>query len=268
VKLKLSYQSDPSDRVSAYLFNPKEIPAAKMPAMLCLHQTFAGGKDEPAGLAGDPRLHYALELAKRGYVVLAPDYPSFGEHPYEFGEKSPYASGTMKAIWDNIRAVDFLESLPHVDRERIGVIGHSLGGHNAIFTALFDERLKAVVSSCGFCRFHKDDVPSWTGPRYMPRIAKEYGNDADRVPFDFPELIAVIAPRGFFASAAQKDADFDVTGVKETMDAAKPIFELLQAADRLEAYYPPTDHAFPDDARAKAYDFLDRNLKHTPAKSR
>ncbi len=259
-RIKLTYQSDPHDRVSAFLILPKKTAPGKTPAMLCLHQTFGGGKSEPTGLEGDPRLHYALELVKRGYVVLAPDYPSFGDHPYEFGEKSPYVSGTMKAIWDNLRAVDLLQTRPEVDPERIGVIGHSLGGHNAIFTALFDERLKAVVSSCGFCRFHKDDVPSWTGPRYMPRIAAEFGNDADRVPFDFPELIAAIAPRAFFASAAQKDSDFDVVGVEETVAAAKPIYELLGAAERIKAIYPPVEHAFPDDARAEAYRFLDESL--------
>lgn len=265
-RIKLTYQSDPFDRVAAYLFLPKTRSPGKTPAVLCLHQTSDGGKNEPSGVGGDSRLHYALELAKRGYITLAPDYPSFGEHAYDFGEKSPYVSGTMKAIWDNLRAVDVLEAQPDVDRERIGVIGHSLGGHNAIFTALYEERFKAVVSSCGFCRFHKDDVPSWTGPRYMPRIAKNYGNDADRVPFDFPELIAAIAPRAFFASAAQRDSDFDVVGVKETMDAALPIFKLLNAAERLDAYYPSTEHAFSDDARAKAYEFLDKNLQHTPAK--
>ncbi len=260
-RIKLTYQSDPSDRVPAYLFLPSRSAPGAGPCVLCLHQTFARGKDEPAGLGGDPRLHYALELARRGYVTLAPDYPSFGEHAYDFGGKSPYASGTMKAIWDNLRAVDLLESRPEVDASRIGVIGHSLGGHNAIFTSLFDERLRAVVSSCGYCRFHKDDVPSWTGSSYMPWIAQKFANDANQVPFDFPELIAAIAPRAFFSSAATKDSDFAVAGVRETLDAAKPIFELHNAAERLEAYYPETEHAFPDDARTKAYQFLDRHLK-------
>lgn len=261
-RTKLTYQSDPFDRVSAYLFLPKNRRAGETPAMLCLHQTTAAGKDEVAGVSGDPRLHYALELARRGYVTLAPDYPSFGEHPYEFGGKSTYVSGTMKAIWHNLRGVDLLEAETSVDRERIGVIGHSLGGHNAIFTALFDERLKAVVSSCGFCRFHKDDLPSWTGPRYLPRIAADFGNDADRVPFDFPELIAAIAPRAFFTSSAERDSDFDVAGVRETIEAAQPIYDLLGAKDNLQAIYPPTEHAFPDDARMKAYEFIDRSLRH------
>ena len=251
--------------MSAYLFLPRETRPRGTPAVLCLHQTFAGGKDEPAGLAGDARLHYALELARRGYVTLAPDYPSFGEHAYAFGETSPYASGTMKAIWDNLRTVDLLEERAEVDAQRIGVIGHSLGGHNAIFTALFDERLRVVVSSCGFCRFGKDDVPSWTGPRYMPRIATQFGNDDRNVPFDFPELIASIAPRGFFCSAAKGDSDFDVQGVRETMAAAQSDLALLGATDQMADYYPDTEHAFPDDARQAAYQFLDQRL--TPSVS-
>ena len=52
----------------------------KRPAILCLHQTTPNGKDSPVGLADRPTLHYALELAKRGYVTLSPDYPSFGEY--------------------------------------------------------------------------------------------------------------------------------------------------------------------------------------------
>ena len=260
-RLELSYQSDPGDRVPAFLFLPEKIAAGGAPAMLCLHQTFRGGKSEPAGLDGNPQLYYALELAQRGYVTLAPDYPSFGEHAYEFGEKSGYSSGTMKAIWDNIRAVDLLESRPEVDRNRIGVIGHSLGGHNALFTALFEERLKVVVCSCGFCRFHKDDVPSWTGPSYMPWIASKYGSDPDRVPFDFPELIAAIAPRAFFASAAEYDDDFDANGVRETIEFAKPVYRLHHAPDQLAAIYPLANHSFPDDARNQAYQFIDRILK-------
>ena len=59
----------------------------------------------------------------------------------------------MKAISDNRRGVDLLETLPFVQPEGFAAIGHSLGGHNAIFTAVWDERIKVVVSSCGFDRF-------------------------------------------------------------------------------------------------------------------
>ena len=255
---KLSFQSDPTDRVTAYLFLPRE---PRRAAVLCLQQTTDAGKDEPAGVRGDPNLKYALELAERGYVTLAPDYPSFGEHSYDFAPKHGYVSGTMKAIWDNIRAVDLLETLPEVDTKRIGCIGHSLGGHNAIFTAVFEPRLTAIVSSCGFSSMQKDDLPSWTGPRYMPLIASEFQNDPQRLPFDFHELIAALAPRAFFVSAATMDSDFDVSGVKDVLAAARPIFELHGQADDLVGHYPEAGHSFPNESRKRAYEFLDRVLK-------
>ncbi len=262
---KLTYQSDAADRVPAYLFIPDHEPGAKLPAVLCLQQTTNAGKAEPAGLAGDPSLHYALHLAERGYVTLAPDYPSFGEHAYEFGPQTGYASGSMKAVWDNIRAVDLLQSLSFVDGERLGCIGHSLGGHNTIFTAVFEPRLKVLVSNCGFCTFQKDDVPSWTGPRYMPRIASVYENDAAKVPFDFPELIACLAPRPFLASAAEGDNDFDISGVRDCVRSAQPVYALFGAATALQESYYPGPHAFPAAARERAYEFLDTYLRAEPA---
>jgi predicted dienelactone hydrolase len=194
-------------------------------------------------------------------VTLSLDYPSLGEHKWDFKAHPEYASGTMKAIHDNRRAVDLLESLPDVDPDRIGVIGHSLGGHSTMFTAAFEPRLKVVVSSCGFSSFHRDDVPSWTGPRYMPRIASEFGNDANRLPFDFSDIIATFAPRPFLACAATRDRDFDVTGVRESIAAARPIYTLFDRARNLQAIYPDSPHDFPPTARKQAYEFLDRHLK-------
>jgi len=268
VRRKLSYQSDATDRVAAYLFLPAEAqraggagPRRRLPAILCLQQTTAAGKSEPAGLAGDESLHYALHLARRGYVTLAPDYPGFGDSKYDFAPQHGYASGSMKAIWDNVRAVDLLESLPEVDAARLGVIGHSLGGHNAMFTAVFEPRLKVIVSSCGFTSFRKDDLPSWTGPRYMPRIATEFANDAAKVPFDFPEIVAAFAPRPFLACAAENDDDFDVSGVREVLAVARSVYELHGAKERLVGYYPKAEHSFSDVARRTAYEFLDKFLK-------
>ena len=260
IRRKLRYQTDSSSPITAWLLLPAGGDPTRRPAALCLQQTTVAGKDEPAGVGGDPGLHYALELAQRGWVTLSPDYPSFGEHTWDFAAHPEYASGTMKAIWDNVRSVDLLQQLPEVNPGRIAVIGHSLGGHNAIFTALFEPRLKAVVSSCGFCTFTRDDLPSWTGPRYMPRIATEFANDVRQVPFDFTELVAAIAPRPFLAVAATQDNDFDVEGVRQTIGAARPVYRLFQAEDRLQALYPEAPHSFPESARQAAYQFLERSL--------
>ena len=97
----------------------------------------------------DEEWNELVELAERGYVVLAPAYPLMAGYQPDL-DRLGYRSGTMKAIWDNIRGLDLLESLPMVKKAEFGAVGHSLGGHNAIYTAVFDQRIKVVVSSCGF----------------------------------------------------------------------------------------------------------------------
>ena len=262
VQKKIRYASEGNDKVTAWLLLPPAVRHGPRPAVLCLHQTTAIGKDEPAGLGGLPNLHYALELTKRGFVTLTPDYPSFGEHAYDFASSS-WPSGSLKAVWDNMRGVDLLTELPEVDRGRIGCIGHSLGGHNAIFTAVFDDRLKAIVSSCGFTPFRhykQGDLTGWTSPRYMPRIASEFGADPVRMPFDFPELIAAIAPRGLFVNAPLHDDNFPCAGVKEAIATAVPAYAAKGAEGRLVAHYADCGHDFPPAARAAAYAFLAAQL--------
>jgi dienelactone hydrolase len=262
LRRKISFAVEENDRVPAYLLIPRDR-RGKLPAVLCLHQTVRIGKGEPAGLGDRENLRYAVHLAERGYVTLAPDYPSFGEYAYDFS-RSRFASGTMKAIWNNMRTVDLLQTLPEVDGQRIGCIGHSLGGHNSMFTAAFDTRVKALVSSCGFTSFAKyygGNLKGWTSPRYMPRIASVYEMRPEKMPFDFPEVVAAFAPRAFFASAPIHDSNFDVSGVRECMGAARPVYELLGAKEKLAAIYPNCGHDFPPEARKAAYDWLDRWLK-------
>jgi len=267
VRRLITYHTDSLNRkVKAYLFLPK-IGGAKVPAILCLHQTTRIGKGEPAGLNARKNLHYALQLAKRGYVTLAPDYPSFGDSDFDFDKKHGYQSGTMKAIYDNIRAVDLLQSLREVDGERIGCIGHSLGGHNTMFTAAFEPRIKVMVSSCGFTRFHKyynGKLAGWTSKRYMPLIATRYKNDPNQVPFDFTEIVGSFAPRAFLASSPVRDGNFEVSGVRDVIAGGKPIFQLYGKPDNLQLNTPNCGHDFPPDARKIAYEFFDKHLNHTP----
>ena len=262
IRKKLSYAAEKDDRVPAYLLVPKER-KGKLPAVLVLHQTIAIGKAEPAGLGEQENKRIGVHLALRGYVVLCPDYPSFGEYRYDFA-KSKFLSGSMKAIWNNMRAIDLLVSLPEVDAERIGCIGHSLGGHNTMFTAVFDARIKACVSNCGFTSFPKyygGKLKGWTSARYMPLIASKYELKPEKVPFDFPDVVAALAPRAFLASAPLHDDNFEVSGVKDCIAAARPIYELLGARDKLKANYPDCKHDFPPEVRKVAYEWLDRWLK-------
>jgi dienelactone hydrolase len=257
----IRFQSEPGDSVPAWLLIPKKPNRA---AVLCLHQTTRIGKDEPAGLGGNPNLHYAKELAQRGFVTLAPDYPNFGEYhfdPYANG----YASATMKGIVNHMRAVDVLAGLPQVKPTRIGVCGHSLGGHNSLFVAAFDTRIQAVVTSCGFTAFpkyHGGDLTGWSHKGYMPRIAERYEKSPARMPFDFPEILAAIAPRAIFINAPVHDSNFEPGGVDDCVNAARPVFEKIYGRPAaLVVERPPAGHDFPPDVRERAYQFFERTLR-------
>lgn len=264
VRLSITYLAEANNCVPAYLFLPtKRANKARLPAMLALHQTTAIGKMEVAGEGGNPDLAYAKELAQRGYVVLAPDYPSFGDYPYDFS-KNPHASGTMLGIVNHMRGVDLLQAREEVDPERIGVIGHSLGGHNAMFLAAFDLRMKVVVSSCGWTPVHDymgGKLAPWAQDRYMPRVRDVYGLDPDRMPFDYYEVIAAFAPRGFFSNSPLRDDNFAVAGVKKAERKTREVYALLHATDQLQIRYPDCAHSFPPEIRREAYAFIDGILK-------
>jgi sugar phosphate isomerase/epimerase/dienelactone hydrolase len=267
---KITYRAEPDDLVTAYLLIPNDRPG-RTPALLCLHQTVEIGKDEPAGLGGSPDLHYALELAERGYVTLSPDYWTFGDYrqseydPYEHG----YVSGTMKGIWNHIRSLDLLQSLPEVDAARMGCIGHSLGGHNALWLAAFDSRVNVVVSSCGFNSFTSyatspyggGALKNYANRRYMPRIASQFGNDPQRMPFDWPEVLGALAPRTVFVNAPRQDDNFVVAGVEECLAAAWPVYDWMGAEGNLAVVHPDAGHSFPAEIRQQAYAFIDRALR-------
>ena len=249
IRRKITYAAEPGNRVPAYLLIPKHV-AAKAPAVLCLHPTSPLGKAQICGLGGKPSRFYAHELAERGYVCLAPDYPSFGDYAYDFAtDGAAYDSGTMKGIWNHIRGVDLLESLPTVNADRIGVIGHSLGGHNALFVAAFDQRLRAVVTSCGFNAFedyYEGDLRGWASDRYMPAIRERHECDPQRMPFDFHEVLAAMAPRPVFVNAPLH---------------ASQVYGFLQAGSRLRVEYPDAAHDFPESIRLAVYKWLDTQLK-------
>lgn len=278
-RITLTVVVEPGDRLPMDLYLPASVaddvatqnplttgPQAALPAMLALHPTGAAGKRIVSGETDRPNRQYGLELAQRGYVTLCPDYPPFGDYQYDFASDD-YVSGSMKGIFNHQRCVDLLCALPYVDADRVGVIGHSLGGHNAMFLGVFDERVKVIVSSCGWTPFHDyygGNIAGWTSDRYMPRLRDVYGLDPDRVPFDFYEVVAALAPRTFVSVSPERDSNFDVAGVRKAVPEARKVFSLLDAADELILLTPDCEHDFPTDMRQQSYAVIDRVLNHTP----
>jgi hypothetical protein len=243
---------------------PKKVLAGEQSAagVLCLHPTDNSiGHKVVVGLGGKEHRQYAVELAERGFVAMAPPYPQLADYQPGLGGLG-YVSGTMKAIHDNRRALDVLDSVPFVRRGKYAAIGHSLGGHNSVYTALFDERVQVVVSSCGLDSFRDykgGDIRGWTSTRYMPRLLAFRERLRD-VPVDFGEMIAALAPRTVFISAPLNDDNFSATSVDRLVATARPVFDMLGAGDRLMVEHPNATHDFPDAMREKAYKIIAEGL--------
>ena len=94
----------------------------------------------------------------------------------------------------------------------------------------------------------------------MPKIRSQFGLNPDRMPFDFHEVIAAIAPRPLFINAPLRDSNFAVEGVRKAVRSAEAVYELWRAAEELRVEYPDADHDFPDDIREAAYAWLDKVL--------
>jgi pimeloyl-ACP methyl ester carboxylesterase len=273
---KIEYSSEPGGRVPAFLAVPKSALAEgkKAPAVLCLHPTDnTVGNGVVVGLGGKANRQYASELAERGYVTLSPNYPLLARYQPDIRQLG-WESGTLKAVWDNMRGLDLLDSLPYVQAGKYATIGHSLGGHNSVYTALFDDRLKVIVSSCGLDSYldYYGGVESvwmpekgWCQLRYMPKLAEYRGRLAE-IPYDFHELIGALAPRHVFIAAPLKDSNFKHDSVDRVVAAARPVYELLGAAGNLEVSHPNCEHDFPDEMREKAYVLIDRVLKDEAAR--
>ncbi|MBI2458598.1 MAG: dienelactone hydrolase family protein [candidate division NC10 bacterium] len=264
VREKVSYMVEPGQRVSAYLFLPAG--EGRHPAVLCLHQhnrEYHLGKSEPAGLSGNPEQFYALELTKRGYVTLAPDALCFEErqHPtlraqdYErFEATKRLTEGSClqaKMLWDLQRALDYLTTRREVDRRRIGCLGHSLGGQEALFLGAVDRRIAVGVSNCGFSSYRAifDAAILHNFAAYVPGLLR-YG-DLDRV-------LGLVAPRPFLVLAGSVDPLYPLEGVQATMRGARRVYTRVKDRLRLDVF--PASHGFPQPMREAAYAWFDRWL--------
>lgn len=260
-----------------YLYIPFQKGTAKrLPAMLVLHETDPLGRKAVDGQGNKVNRSHARELAQRGYVVIAPDFPSFGDSEnYDF-DTDRYASGTMKGIFNHMRCIDLLQIRNDVDPDNIGVIGHSLGGHNSIFLAAMDDRIKVAVSSCGWTQFdyynigaeaekkHGGRLGPWAQNRYMPLLRTQFNLENKKIPFDFDQVISAIAPRAFFSVSPTRDANFDYKGVQAGIALVEPLYRSLNVPENLQVRYPDDEHDFPLENRKEAYAFIDKILGHTP----
>jgi hypothetical protein len=268
----ITYSSEPGGRVPAYLCIPKaalEKGAKRAAAILCPHPTDdVIGHGVVVGLGNKANRSYASEVADRGYVTLAPSYPLLANYQPDL-KSLGWESGTLKAVWDNMRGLDLLASLDFVRPDAFGAVGHSLGGHNSVYTAVFDDRIKVVVSSCGLDSYldymsGNEKVwffgQGWCQTRYMSKLA-DYRNRLEKIPFDFSEMIGALAPRHVLIVAPLGDSNFKSDSVDRLAAAARQVFKLYGVPDNLRVEHPDCAHDFPDEMREEAYRLFDAVLR-------
>lgn len=168
--------------------------------------------DTPAGLelggrnfSNSPVIWFARHAAQNGYIAVAVRWfgESYGERYDEavanLAARHPKVTGLGKWVWDSKRLIDYLETLPGVDRNRIGMIGHSLGGKMTMYAAAMDPRIQAsVVSDPGVPLASTNYGDYW----YLGEKLKALPAGSDH-----HELIGLIAPRSFLVIAGQTDSE-------------------------------------------------------------
>jgi len=227
--------------IEADLFTPSNVAAGtKLPTVIWLH-----GYSSSLGYSWVYHydLHPVLALAQAGYAVLAFDQSGFGSRQVEaaaFYNKYPRWSQMGHMVDDTRAAIDAVSKEAMVDSSRIYLFGYSMGANLALHTAVLDSRVKGVVSLNGFTPMRTDTENKGTGgiARYfrehdlLPRMGAFAGKES-RLPYDYDELIAAIAPRPIYILSPQFDRDAIPADVRLAVDQAKKIYRLYSAVDNV-----------------------------------
>jgi hypothetical protein len=144
---KVLLETQPGYYLGGNLYRPlKQSPAGGFPAVLSPHGHWVYGRLEHTDLASIPAR--CINLARQGYVVFAYDMVGYNDTiqtPHAFGdrpEEQLWSFGPLGLqLWNSMRVVDFLLSLPGVDKERIGATGASGGGTQTFLLTAVDDRV-------------------------------------------------------------------------------------------------------------------------------
>ena len=205
VRQLVRYNAEAGVRVEGYLLGPAAGSRRNRRAgVVVLHPTSSLTIDLVAGVNGPEEQQVGLKLARRGLVVFCPrcflwqDAGNFLEAMARFKQRHPETLCMHKMLWDAMRGVDLLESLPQVDASRIGAVGHSLGAIESLYLAAFDERVRVAVASEAGLDF---SFTNWHDPWFL--------GPAIRSP-DFKlnhhQLLALTAPRLSWCLPENRDA--------------------------------------------------------------
>ncbi|MEO8522405.1 MAG: hypothetical protein ABI603_13645 [Acidobacteriota bacterium] len=249
---KVYFESLPGFFVTGNLYRPSG--SGPFPAVLSPHGHWAYGRLENSALVSAPGR--AINLARQGFVVFTYDMIGYNDSrqlPHTFGGRREALWGLSLAglqLWNSIRSLDFLETLPYVKREAIGVTGESGGGTQTFLLAAVDDRV-AVAAPVNMISLHMQGGCLCENP---PGLRLDTTN---------VEIAATIAPRPLLMVSATGDWTADT--LEKEYPAVRGIYSLLGAADQVHAVRVRAEHNYNRESREAMYAWMARWLQHAPA---
>ncbi len=245
---KVMFESSPGMWSTGNLYLPRPM-KAKAPAILNVI-----GHWEEQRLTREDTADYPQQIAnfaRMGFICLVTDMIGKVDsrqlsHEYGGGEKELWLSnGFGVQLWNNIRALDLLCSMPEVDADNIGMTGASGGGSQTLFLSLLDERIKAAAPINMISLIMQGGC--------MCENAAGLRRDTDNT-----EMCAMLAPRALFLAGSTGDwtkylETAELPGVLEA-------YRQYGAEDMVEHFYQDAPHQYNEKTRHRVYSFFARHL--------
>jgi sugar lactone lactonase YvrE/dienelactone hydrolase len=256
---KITIQTRPGVRMTANLYIPDSAKKKKGPAILMVHGHWKGAKQDPVVQSR------CIGAAKLGFVVLCVD--AFGAGERGVGTALGEYHGDMTAatllplgtplsglqVYENMRAVDYLETRPEVDKDKIGITGASGGGNQTMYAGAWDRRFKCVLPVCSVGTYQSYLGQACCMCEVVPgalRFTEEWA------------VLALTAPRPLMVVNATKDAiQFSVGEAKKSLALTAPVYKLLGKPDHLKHAIFDGPHDYSKAMREAMYGFMILHLK-------
>ena len=251
---RMEIDTEPGVTMPFYVLIPDGLQGTA-PAVIAPHGHASGGKFAVAGIRDDPAVvgtidqhnyDYGVQAVRRGYVVFCPDARGFGERRESFSAQSDqilnsscYQLAHMGLplgltvagmwTWDLIVLLDYVQTRPEVQGQKIGAIGLSGGGLQVMWLAALDERIDCAVISGYFYGVNDSllHLSNNCACNYIPHMWEMA---------DMGDVAALLAPRPLLIESARQDGLNGPRGMDNVFEQyaiTEQAYELLAAPDRL-----------------------------------
>jgi len=248
---KVRFQSRPGLLVTGNLYRPLDA-KGKRPAVLCPHGHWKHGRIETSENGSVPAR--CVMLARLGFVVFSYDMVGYNDsfqidHRREDRDLLAsllYGVGPFgMQLWNSIRALDFLESLPDVDSRRIGCTGTSGGATQTYFLGLVDDRVRVLAPVCMVSGHYQGGCECEAGPfLHLGRLTTV-------------DVVGALAPRPVFLPSVTQDWTNQLPDVE--IPALRRVYALYGAEEKLGSVHFDAPHNYNKDTREHVYAWF---LKH------